>query len=576
MEKLSKIIPIVSLIKNYDRRWWKDDIISGLTVGIMLIPQGMAYAMIAGLPPEYGLYTALVPVIIYSILGTSRQLAIGPVAMDSLIVATSVAAVAADSMQDFIATALLLTFMVGLIQILMGVFKMGFLVNFLSKPVIVGFTAAAGIIIGLNQLKYIFGISIPRNAQAHMLLKDLWDNIGSTQINTLIFGVLAIALMLGIRAWKKNFPVALVMVVAGTALAYYLNFEESGIALVGEIPSGFPSITVHDFSIEKVIALMPAAIALALIGFMEAISISKGVEDSVDDYKIAPNQELVAIGASNLIGSFFSSFIVTAGFSRTAVSVDSGAKSSISRLISVGVILLTLFLLTGLFYFLPEVLLGSIIIVAVLKLIDLKAPAFWWKLEKLEFFMYIITLLSTLFIGIQEGILAGVTMSLLVLIYKATKPHMAEIAKLPGEKIIYRNVERFKEVEVDPEVMIIRFDESLFYANVDYFRQKLLEYERKRTEPIKTIIIDGSGVNSVDLTSINELKQMIESYEKRGILILFTALKGPVRDSFRRHRVFYHTGHDHFFVDIENAVHYAKGNAFSKNGDVALQSNHKD
>ena len=366
---------------------------------------------------------------------------------------------------------------------------------------------------------------------------------------------------------------ALVVVVLGTICAYLLNFQEMGINLVGEIPSGLPDLSVPEWNWTDVVALLPAALALSLIGFMEAMSISKGVEDSAEDYKVVPNQELIAIGMSNVVGSFFSSVVVTAGFSRTAVNYESGAKTGLARLISAVVILFTLLFLTGIFYYLPEVLLAAIILVAVVKLIDIQAPVLWWKTEKREFLMYIATFLGTLFIGIQEGITIGIGISLFLLIYRATVPHLAEIGRIPGQKHIYRNVKRFDSVEIYPKILIVRFDESLFYANVDYFRDKLLEFEQARSEPIDTIIIDGSGINSIDLTGITELRKMILSYHRRGIRMLFAGLKGPVRDSFDKHKIFATSGDDHFFVDVENAVNYCKGRDFEASGKIARQSN---
>lgn len=572
MNVLRKIFPVLDWAASYEKAWFKGDLMAGLTVGVMLIPQGMAYALIAGLPPEYGLYASLIPLVVYSLLGTSRQLAVGPVAMDSLFVAITVSAMAVAGSEHYIELAILLALMIGAMQLVFGLIRLGFLVNFLSRPVVVGFTTAAALIISLNQVKYIFGTPIPRSNQVHTLVMNIGEALGNIHPATFIFGVLAIGLILAMKKWAKKIPSSLVLVVIGTLLVYALGWHESGISVVGVIPSGLPVPQVPSFTSEEVMSLLPAAFALSLIAFMEAISVAKAIESRQDQYKINANQELIALGLSNIVGSLFRSYPVTGGFSRTAVNYDAGAKTGLAGIISAAVILITLLFLTDLFYFLPHVVLAAIIIVAVSGLIDLVVPVKLWKTDKKEFAMYAVTLITTATVGIMEGIIVGVLLSLVLLIYKVSTPHMAVVGKFPGTNL-YRNVERFIEVDIDPEILILRFDARLFYANMNYFRDHLVQFEQQKGEQLKAIIIDGSGINSIDSSAIEMVKKLIENYQKRNILLLFSGLKGPVRDVFQQHEIYATNGEDHFFVNIENAEKYAKGEIFDPQNTVARQSN---
>lgn len=574
-ENSIRIFPILDWLLNYNKKWLKGDLIAGLTVGVMLIPQGMAYAMIAGLPAVYGLYTSLIPVVVYAIFGTSRQLSVGPVAMDSLFVAATVSVFAiSPGTENYIQLVLLLTFMVGALQLIFGLVRLGFLVNFLSKPVIVGFTSAAALIIALNQFKHLLGISIPRNNQVHWLIGDVFSEIGTTHWLTFILGLVSIGVILGLKKLSKKIPSALVLVIIGVVLTSLFGWDEKGVAIVGEIPSGLPKLAMPLFDWSTIRALLPAALALAMIGFMEAISIGKVLEDKTDAYKIRPNQELVALGISNVVGSFFSSYVVTGGFSRSAVNEDAGAKTGLALLISAAIILITLLFLTDLFQLLPKVVLAAIIFTAVIRLVDIQVPKNLLKTDKKEFLMYLATLCTTLFVGITEGIIAGLAISLCFLIYKVTVPHMAVMGRIPNSDI-YKNKKRFPNVEIDDTILIVRFDARLFYANVNYFRDQLIAFEEKKKN-LKTIIIDSSGINSIDSSAIQEIRKMNVSYKKRGVTLLFAGLKGPVRDVFKQNRVYSQHGAAYFFLTVDDALSYARGERVDRHDEITLQSNWSD
>jgi SulP family sulfate permease len=555
MNKLRKLFPMLNWLSAYNMNWFKGDLTAGVTVGVMLIPQGMAYAMVAGLPPEYGLYASLIPLIVYAVFGTSRQLAIGPVAMDSLFVAAtiSILAVAEEEPVRYIQLAILLAAMIGIVQLFFGAIRLGFLVNFISRPVIVGFTSAAAIIIGATQLKFLFAVEIPRQNQLHLLFYDLISATPGLHWGTLLFGISAIGLLIGLRQLNKKIPSALILVTLSIALVYFFNLGDKGIHLIGVIPSGLPTFQVPTFNLADIRLLLPAAVALAIIGYMEAISIGKSLEEKHDNYKISPNQELLALGMSNLSGSFFQSYPVTGGFSRSAVNNEAGAKTGLASIISAGIIVLTLLFLTNLFYYLPTVILAAIILVAVAGLIDFKAPFHLWKTDKKEFGMYAATLIATLEIGVVEGIVIGVIFSLIVLIYKVTVPHMAVLGKVEGQHV-YRNIKRFPDVKVYDDILIVRFDARLFYANMNYFQDQLRQLQEERS--VKHIVIDASGINSVDSSAIHMLRKMKISFNKRNVRIYFAGLKGPVRDSFEQNKIYSFYGMSQFFLSIQEAIDY--------------------
>jgi len=556
---IQKIFPILSWLPVYKKAYLKNDVFSGLTVGVLLIPQGMAYAMIAGLPPVFGLYASLLPQIIYALTGTSRQLAVGPVAMDSLLVAAGLGALSITGVENYIAMAILLAFMMGAIQLLLGVFKMGFIVNFLSKPVISGFTSAAAIIIALSQLQHLIGVPIQRSNQIHLLLTDAINKISQTNIYTLFIGLVGIIILILLKKIAPKFPRALFVVGLGIGAVMLLKLNSKGVSIVGSVPSGLPAFSVPSVSVQNMQELFPIAATLALVAFMEAISISKAVQEKHDDYEVNPNQELVALGLSNIVGSFFQSYPTTGGFSRTAVNDQSGAKTSISALVAAAVVALTLLFLTSLFFHLPHAVLASIIMVAVLGLIDLKLPIRLLKTQKAEFGLLLLTFLSTLFIGIKEGIIIGVFSSLLFTLYRLSKPHVAVLGQIENTEY-FRNVDRFsEEVVIHDDVLIIRFDSPLFFGNTDFFKNKILNEINTAERQIQHLIIDAESMSYIDSSGLSTLMRLVENLENINIKIYLTNVIGPVRDVLHKTSVA-EAFQDRMFVDIKDAVSYIGGN----------------
>ena len=557
MKNLKRLIPILEWLPNYNKSRFRGDFIAGITVAIILIPQGIAYALIAGLPPIYGLYCALIPQIVYAIFGSSRQVAIGPVAMDSLIVAAGVSTLALAGSESYIAIAILLAFMVGGIQFLLGVFRLGFVVNFLSKPVITGFTSAVALTIGMNQFRNLLGIDFMQSDQIQYVLEDMWYNIIDYNPHTAIIGIISVVVIIILRKINKKIPNALIVVVFGILVMRYFGKDFNDVSIVKDIPSGLPSFSFPEFDISQIRELLPIALTLVMVGYLETISIGKSLEAKQDEYKIRPNQELVALGLSNMIGSWFKAYPSTSSFSRSAINQESGATTGMSSLVSVVMVIITLLFLTPLFYHLPKTVLAAIIIVAVFGLVNIKEAVFLWKANNLDFWLMIATFFSTLLFGIEYGIMIGVGLSLIILIYRTSRPYVAELGKVPDSDF-YRNRERFSEVIIDEEVLVFRFDAQLFYANSSYFIETLELMAEKRGDKLKLIVLDAESINRVDSTGVEMLKERIRYYQKRGILFYFAGVKGPVRDHLFRGKILDLITLDHFYMRVNGAVNYYK------------------
>ncbi len=555
MSRLTSFFPPAQWVPQYTGAALRGDLVAGLTVGVMLIPQGMAYALIAGLPPIYGLYAALVPLVVYALLGTSRHLAVGPVAMVSLLVAAGVAPLAGGDAERYIALALLLALMVGVLQLLMGLARFGFLVNFLSHPVLTGFTAAAALIIGLSQLKHLLGVPLPRSNYVHEILWSAAQQLGAVNVPTLLIGLGGIALLVLLKRWKRALPGALVVVALGTVAAWAFSLHEHGVEIVREVPGGLPAPYLPALAPGDLAALLPIALTIALVGFMESIAVAKAFA-SKHRYDVDANQELIALGLANLVGAVFRAYPVTGGFSRTAVNAQAGARSPAASLVSAGVIALTLLLLTPLFYFMPQAVLAAIVMVAVAGLIDLREVRFLWRVRRADFFLMLLTFGATLGLGIEEGILVGVVASLILVIQQGSRPHAAVMGRLPGTTT-YRNVERYPEALTGSGVVVLRVDASLYFANVAFLKETIREIERGDAA-FRVLVLDAYPVNRIDASAAHALKEILEDLRSRGGDVYFASVKGPVRDVLERAGLVELAGRDHFFLEVHEAVERAE------------------
>jgi sulfate permease, SulP family len=521
--------PLKWLIR-YDTATLSADILAGLTIAVMLVPQGMAYAMLAGLPPVVGLYASVLPLVAYAILGSSRQLAVGPVAMISLLVFSSCSELAPPGTAGYFSIVLLLTLMTGIFQIVAGLVRLGFLINFFSHAVISGFTSAAAIIIALSQMKHLLGISLGNEQSVFVLISDIIRHAGRSNMPTLALSIVCLSGLYIFRQRHPRFPCAILLVVGGTMLAY-LGLAELGVKTVGHVPRGLPPFSMPELSLPSMRALLPNSLVIVFVGFMESISVAKYIAAKTG-YTVDPNRELMGLGAANLASAFFSGYPVTGGLSRTAVNHQAGARTQLAAVITAATILLVLIALTPLFYYLPNAVLGAIIVAAVSGLVDYKEAIHLFRLKKTDGWIFFVTFICTLIIGLDQGILIGMVFSLVLFVWKSAYPHTAELGYLESEGV-FRNIKRYPEVKIHPEILILRVDASLYFANMKFFEDRLAKDLNNRPQ-IKEIIIDLSGVNDIDAVSIDGLEKLMEAYGHQGIRFSFASMKGPIRDLVAR------------------------------------------
>lgn len=521
----------------------------------MLIPQGMAYALIAGLPPVYGLYASVVPQIVYAIFGTSRQLSVAPVAMDSLLVATGISVLATEGTDAYITYAILLAFFMGAAQFTLGLIRMGFITNLLSKPVISGFTSAAALIIGLNQLKYLLGVDIARGYEIHKVLASTFEKIGDVHWLTLLIGISGIVFIKLSKRISQKVPGALIAVVAGIVIVFAFGLDQKGVSIVKDIPQGLPAFIMPDLSWETIQLLLPLSLTIAVVAYMEAFSVAKAIEAKRRDYKIRPNQELIALGAANIVGSLFQSYPVTGGFSRSAVNDQAGAKTPLASLISAALVALTLLFLTPLFYHLPHAILAAIIMVAVSGLVDIKYVFTLWKTNKLELGLLLATAIVTLTFGMVPGIVSGIILSILILLFKAANPHIAFLGRVKGFTE-YRNLKRFEGLETWEQLMVVRVDVPFVFVNIQTIKERMLNEALKREGKLKFVILDAASVVHIDATGIVGVRDLIESLNEKGIKLLFAEVIGPVRDALYKNGLVSDQQEETFFLTTDDAVKF--------------------
>jgi sulfate permease, SulP family len=524
---IRSIIPALEWLRTYERKDLNGDLSAGVIVAIMLIPQGMAYAMLAGLPPVIGLYASTFPLVIYALFGSSRQLAVGPVAIMSLLVFAGLSSLAEPGSEEYVKLVLLLAFMVGVMKLCLGFFRFGFFVNFFSHAVISGFSSAAAIVICLSQLHHLLGVKFQSTHSIFPLLVEVSQRIGETNWPTFAVGCASLVCLVFVRSQFPRFPAPLLVVVAGTLLTQALKLDQMGVKIVGEVPRGLPGFSLPSFSMESVKQLVPLSLTVLFVGFMESISVAKWIA-SKEKVKVDSNQELKALGLANVAASFFSGYPVTGGFSRTAVNYQSGARTGLASLVTVGVILLILLFFTPLFHFLPNAVLASIVMAAVVGLVDLREAKHLFGIKKIDGWMWVVTFGATLILGSEKGILLGVVFSLLVFIWRSAHPHTAELGYLEKEGV-FRNVKRYPEAITYPGALILRVDASLYFANMSYL-EDLLRRNMSGRSDVQWVILDFSGVNDIDDVAIDVLDEMMAHYRNQGIHFLIANMKGPVRD----------------------------------------------
>lgn len=549
---LKKTFRILNWLPKYSAQKFRGDLTAGLTTGVMFIPQGMAYAVIAGVPPIYGLYAGVIPLLIYPLLGTSKNLSIGPVAIDMLIVAAGVSLLADPNTERYITLTILLTMMAGTFQLLMGSMQLGSIFNIFSRPVIAGFTLAAPIIIAFSQLNYLLGIELPQTQYIIVIIQEAFQNFDQIHFQTVLWGGSAIFLLALMKYLKPIMPASVIVLIISIFLAWFTGAGKIGVQLVGDIPTGLPPISLPEINFNNMRELLPTALTLALVQFMTVASLGQTFAKR-NNYIVDPNHELVAIGASNFLGSLFQSIPVSGSFSRSAASEQANVQTPLANIITSSIIIATLLLLTPIFYFLPMPILAAIIIVSALNLIEISEFKSLYHTKRSEGIIAIFTAVCTLLIGIQEGILLGVVASMLQILYKYSRPNVAELGIVPGTRL-FKNLDRNPEAITIDGVLILRVDASFSFINADFFRDYILDTSRERNETTRFVVIDGSTINNLDTTATDKIKSMATTLKNWDIELYITGLKGPVRDVIDKSGLREFLGEDHYFRDPHEAV----------------------
>ncbi|WP_420631983.1 SulP family inorganic anion transporter [Candidatus Leptofilum sp.] len=564
--RMRRLLPANHWLQNYPREQLVGDVLAGFIVAVMLVPQGMAYALLAGLPPEVGLYASIVPLIIYGVLGSSRALAVGPVAIVSLLVASGIAPLAEAGSAAYVQLAIVLALLVGVIQLVMGLVRLGFLVNFLSHPVLAGFTSAAALVIGFSQLKHLLGISIPR-LEFFELLAYMTVHITETNLITLALGGGGILILLYFKvgldkqltrlgmpsSWVLPITKAapLVIVVLGTVLVWGLRLDEqAGVAIVGNVPAGLPPLTLPAVDLALWQQLLPTALVISFVGYMESIAVAKSLA-SKRRQKVGANQELLALGVANLGAMLTGGYPVTGGFSRSVVNFDAGANSGLASIITAVLVALTVIFLTPVFYFLPRAVLAAIVMVAVAGLVDVKTFRHVWRYNKADGASFMVTFVAVLALGVENGILIGVGVAMLLFIWRSSRPHVAVVGRL-GESEIYRNVLRHR-VTCWPNVVAVRIDESLYFANSKFLEDTMLGLVADQPEMDHFVLI-GTAVNFIDASALETLESLLHQLKDAGVQLHLAAIKGPVLDRLRAIGFVTHLGEQFVHLTTHDAM----------------------
>ncbi|MEJ8561858.1 sulfate permease [Yoonia sp. GPGPB17] len=543
--QLSRYLPVLDWGRTYNRTALSNDMIAAVIVTIMLIPQSLAYALLAGLPPEAGIYASIAPIILYAIFGTSRALAVGPVAVVSLLTASAIGQVAEQGTAGYAVAALTLAFLSGGFLVLMGIFRLGFLANFLSHPVIAGFITASGILIATSQLKHILGISAHGHTLPEMV-RSIFEHLADVSLTTVIIGVAATAFLFWVRTnlkptlkrlgasalladiLTKAGPVA--AVVATTLVTWGFGLDARGVNIVGDVPQSLPPLTLPGFAPDLMRALLVPAILISVIGFVESVSVAQTLA-AKRRQRIDPDQELIGLGAANIGAAFTGGYPVTGGFSRSVVNFDAGAETPAAGAFTAMGLAIAAVALTPLVYYLPNATLAATIIVAVLSLVDLSILKKTWAYSRADFIAVTATILLTLSLGVEVGVASGVAISVLLHLHKTSRPHVAEVGLVPGTQH-FRNIHRHK-VETDPTLVSLRVDESLYFVNAR-FLEDLIQKRVTDGQTIRNVVLIFSAVNEVDYSALESLEAINHRLKDMDVGLHLSEVKGPVMDRLQR------------------------------------------
>ena len=565
MNKIARFLPFLAWIGEIrNSNVLKADMVAGLTVALVLVPQSMAYAQLAGLPPQHGLYASFLPVMIAALMGSSRQLGTGPVAVVSLLTAAAVPTILPEgaSMEEYVIYASLLAFLVGIFQFALGALKLGFVINFLSHPVVVGFTNAAAIIIGTSQLNKIFGVV---KGDGEHTYEQVWGTIANaasnTHMATLMIALLAFAIMIAVKKYAPKLPGVLLAVAVTTIIAWLIDFGGSveaggyGGAIVGFIPEGLPPLVIPGFDFSVINQMIVTAITIGLIGFMEAISIAKAMAAKTKQ-RLDADQELMGQGLSNVVSSFFQGYAVSGSFSRSAVNISAGAVTGFSSVVTAVIVGITLLFLTPLLWHLPQATLAAVIIMAVINLIKFAPILHAWKVEKHDAIVAVTAFTLTLLFAphLENGIVIGVILSLALFLYRTMEPRFTELSAHSGSTMLVNALEN--KLESCEVVSIVKFSGSLYFGNAGYFEDKILKLIADKKQCLRYVIVDMAGINQIDASGEDVLSGLLDRCSGAGVEILFARTEG-IEKVLERSGFMKKYGKDRFYDRRTDALRFA-------------------
>jgi SulP family sulfate permease len=556
-------VPIVEWLPHYTKELFWKDLIAGSTVFVFLVPQGMAYAILAGLPPIYGLYSATIPLFIYAAFSTSRQLSIGPMAITSLILGSTCQGYGyADGSPEYIRICISISLLVGYISFFLGLFRLGALANIISHSVLVGFVTASALVIFISQLKYLLGFHVPRFDYTHQTIGYILEHLPDSNWPAVLIGTITFVLLYIVKEWKsKNkapsaayppllFKCMVVLVnlsnllaiIFGSLIAKALIDQGVELRIVGEVPSGLKMPSLDIVPIDEFITLIPSAFALAFVAFANNWAIAVKYA-RINKYKIEATQELVASGLATMIGVPFHSFLVAGGLARTAVNAESGAMTQFSAIICGLLMLLALFVFTQFFYYIPMTVLGAIIEVSIIGMIDFHSMREAYKIDPRDCFVMVMTFIVTFFVGVVDGLFVGIFLSVALVMKSAAFPNIVHLGQLPDDEGGYfKDIDRFPEASQIPGFAIVRMDASPFFGNIGHFKEVILRASKgdfhSSSVPIHTVILDASAWVDIDLSGIEALRSVYHDlHESSNVSLAIACPKGVIRDILRHNGI---------------------------------------
>ena len=548
---LNQFFPFIDWLKEYQAPFLRNDAIAGLTVAVVLIPQSMAYAMLAGLPPVYGLYAAAVTPFIAALWGSLRQLATGPIAIMSLLVLTTLTPLAEPGSPEFIELALLLAFMVGVLYLLIGLFRMGLIMSFISHSAVKGFTAAAALIIIATQLPHLLGITVSRHEYIFTMVLELLKRLPGFHLSTFLIGLLAIGIIFATQKYRRNLPAGLIAIIITSFIVWIFKLHNSGVTIVGPSPKGLPGFQVPHLDLDIISTLLGPAIVIALVSFAETYSVGKAISGQTKQ-KLDVDQEFIGQGLANLIGSFFQSYPVSGSFSRTAINYASGAKTGISSIISSLSVVVALLFLTPILAFIPKAALAALVISAVLLLFHPKEVFKLWKMNRHDGIVAVTVFVLALLTKPDYALLIGVMISLIFFLWKTMRPRVIRVTKDP-EFNMFVNADENKKPSC-PQILQLRFDNSVYFANAEYTAEQILKRLKEHDTPIKYLLLDLQSLGFIDITGVDELRSLYDEVKLRGIQVAFMSVHTTVMKVLKNSGFIDELSSDYLFEERGGAI----------------------